>query len=327
MGNFTLFLVKRIFQSLLLLVAISLLIFCVVQLLPGDAVDIMLAGVSELSLKQETVEALRRQLGLHLPLHIQYLRWIGGVVRGDFGTSLIMKAPIGPIIFGRLKTSLLLAFPASLIMIGTGLLVGVLAAVKENTGTDKSIFVFCLIARATPAFVVGSLFLYIFAVKLHIIPAAYNAVDWKSLSLGQTLTLFPRVLIFPSLTIAFGSVAHVLLQTRASLIEELKANYVRMAIVKGAPKRRIIFIHALRNALLPTITVIAINIGYIISGVVVVEVVFSYPGIGYLMLSAIMQRDVPLMLSTMLVISGSYVFANLVADILYAVFNPRVRYA
>jgi len=287
----------------------------------------MLAGVSQLSLKQETVAELRRQLGLDLPLHIQYLRWIGGVLKGDFGTSLIMKAPIGPIIFGRLKTSLLLAFPAGLIMIGTGLLVGVLAAVRENTWTDKSIFVLSLIARATPAFVVGSLFLYIFSVKLRIIPAAYNAVDWKSLSLAQTLILFPKVLIFPSLTIAFGSVAHVLLQTRASLIEELKANYVRMAIVKGASQGRIIFIHALRNALLPTITVIAINIGYIISGVVVVEVVFSYPGIGYLMLSAIMQRDVPLMLSTMLVIFGSYVFANLAADILYAVFNPRMRYS
>jgi len=169
------------------------------------------------------------------------------------------------------------------------------------------------------------LFLYVFAVKLHWIPAAFNAVDISQFNNWETITFFFTALIFPILTIAAETVAHVLRQTRASMVEEMKLNYVRAALLRGLPRCYVIFNHVLRNALLPAITVIAINVGYVLGGVIVVEFVFSYPGIGNLMLTAILTRDIPTMLGTMLVVSAGYVLANLVADILYSILNPRIK--
>lgn len=319
------FLFRGVARSLVTLVVISLVIFGFIQFIPGDALDIIMQGISLQSIGKETVADLRRELGLDLPFHEQYLDWISGVLRGDFGKSLVMRVSIGPILWDRLTSSLILALPACLLMIGLGLGLGVVAAVREGKWVDNVIQYLSLAAIATPSFVVGTVFLYVFAVKLNWIPAAYNAVALEDFSFREKLVFFFTVLIFPCVTIAFDVVAHVQRQTRASMIEELKADYVRMAVFKGMPPRRVIYVHALRNALLPAITVIAINVGYIISGVVVVETVFSYPGIGNLMVMAIKLRDVPLMMGTMIVISATYVFANLVADILYQTLNPRLR--
>ena len=325
-SSFTKFLLKRAIISIAVLFAISLLIFLMVQLIPGDAVDILLGGISEQSLGHKTIEALRSQFGLDLPLHMQYLNWLKGVIRGDLGTSLAFNRPITPIVLNRLTASLILAIPAGLMMVVFGLSVGVLGAVKENKLLDHFLSVSTLGAISIPSFVIGTIFIYIFAVKLGWIPAAFNAFDYREFSFLGKLTFFFSALIFPCLTLACEIVAHVARHTRASIIEELKTKYFRTAILKGASPRRAICYHALRNALLPAITVIAINIGYVIGGVVVIEVVFSYPGIGNLALMAIKYRDVPLILSTMLVVSGGYVFANFFADILYTLLNPRIRY-
>ena len=204
------------------------------------------------------------------------------------------------------------------------LLFGSMPTAARNLG-DAELFRGYAHVLAMPAFLVGSLFLYVFAVQLNWIPAAFNAVDLSRLDTLETIAFFFTALIFPCLTIAAETVAHVLRQTRASMIEEMKSNYVRAALLRGVPRRRVILGHVLRNSLLPAITVIAINVGYVFGGVIVVEFVFSYPGIGNLMLSAILTRDVPIMLGTMFVISAGYVLANFVADILYSALNPRVR--
>ena len=325
-SRFSNFLFKRTIISIGVLFAISLLIFLIVQLIPGDAVDILLGGISEQSLGQATIKALRDQFGLDLPLHIQYLNWIKGVVRGDLGTSLMFNRPITPIVLARLKTSLILAIPAGLMMVVFGLSIGVLCAVKENKFIDHFLSVSSLGAISVPSFVIGSIFIYIFAVKLGWVPAAFNAFDYSKFSFLGKITFFFSALIFPCLTLSFQIVAHIARHTRASMIGELKTKYFRTAILKGVSPRSAILKHALRNALLPSITVIAINIGYIIGGVVIIEIVFSYPGIGNLVLMAIKYRDVPLILSTMLVVSGGYVFANFFADVLYIFLNPRIRY-
>jgi peptide/nickel transport system permease protein len=320
-----LFVVRRLAASLLVLVAISMILMGIIQFMPGDAIDMLLRGLSPDAVSPETREALRRELGLDLPVWHQYWNWISGVVQGDFGRSYTLKVPVAPIILARLKTSLILALPAIAVMVVFGVGLGVVAALEENSPLDASIQLMSLTAIATPAFLVGSLFLYVFAVQLNWIPAAFNAVDLSRLDTLETIAFFFTALIFPCLTIASETVAHVLRQTRASMIEEMKSNYVRAALLRGVPRRQVILAHVLRNSLLPAITVIAINVGYVLGGVIVVEFVFSYPGIGNLMLTAILTRDVPTMLGTMFVISAGYVLANFVADILYSALNPRVR--
>ena len=325
MTVFPIFVVRRLAASLLVLVAISMILMGIIQFMPGDAVDMLLRGLSPDAVSPETREALRRELGLDLPVWHQYWNWISGVVQGDFGRSYTLKVPVAPIILARLKTSLILAVPAIAVMVTFGVGLGVLAALKENSALDASIQLMSLTAIAMPAFLVGSLFLYVFAVQLNWIPAAFNAVDISRFDTLETIAFFFTALIFPCLTIAAETVAHVLRQTRASMIEEMKSNYVRAALLRGVPRGHVILGHVLRNSLLPAITVIAINVGYVLGGVIVVEFVFSYPGIGNLMLTAILTRDIPTMLGTMFVISAGYVLANFVADILYSALNPRVR--
>jgi len=325
MTVFPIFVVRRLAASLLVLVAISMILMGIIQFMPGDAVDMLLRGLSPDAVSAETREALRRNLGLDLPVWHQYWNWISGVVQGDFGNSYTFNVPVAPIILARLKTSLILALPAIAVMVTFGIGLGVAAALKENSPLDASIRLLSLTAIAMPSFLVGSLFLYVFAVQLNWIPAAFNAVDLSRFDTLETIAFFFTALIFPCLTIAAETVAHVLRQTRASMIEEMKSNYVRAALLRGVPRGQVILGHVLRNSLLPAITVIAINVGYVLGGVIVVEFVFSYPGIGNLMLSAILTRDVPIMLGTMFVISAGYVLANFVADILYSALNPRVR--
>lgn len=326
MNKLIIYILKRLGISVLLLIAISFIIFTIVQFMPGDAVNMMLRGISLQSLGQETVDELRRQFGLDLPFHRQYFNWITGVLRGDLGKSLIMRAEVAPIVLHRLKSSLILAIPASVMMIIFGLTLGVLAAVKQNTWIDHIISFATFFAISIPAFLVGLIFIYIFSIKLNLIPAVYSAVSFENFSFWKKIGFFFSVLIFPTLTLSFECVSYVARQTRASMIEELKTNYVRTAVLKGVPTRQVVIRHALKNALLPAITVMAFSFGYIIAGVVVVEAIFAYPGIGNLILIAINNRDLPLILGTMLVISASYVLANLAADVLYTFFNPRIRY-
>ena len=312
------FLVRRIGMLLFTLVGISAAIFLIVQVLPGDAVDAMLEGWVEES--GGAYDILRAKLGLDRPLHEQYFTWLWNIMQGDLGRSLAMDAPIAPILVERLGYSLRLAIPALFIAVTLSLILGVIAAMRPNGWIDHTITVVTLTGVSVPAFVSGSLFIVIFASWLQWFPST------SSLTEGEGFFHWAYVLAMPIAVLAIEALAHLVRITRSSMIEVLKSPYVRTAKLKGLAKWRVVYVHALRNAMLPTVTVIAFNIGWMLGGVVLVEQVFSYPGLGSLVLYSIEQRDIPLLQASMFFVAAGYCFANLLADICYALLDPRIRY-
>lgn len=312
------FLARRIGLLGLTLLGISLLIFGILQLLPGDAATEILGAWRDSSGK--SFEYLRVQLGLDRPWYAQYFGWLWGVLQGDLGRSLAMDAPITPILFERLGFSLRLAIPALLIAVVLSLVLGVIAAIRPNGIVDHAITVITLGGVSVPAFVSGSILILIFAAWLGWFPSS------SSLSQGEGFWHWSKVLALPVATLAMEALAHITRITRSSMIEVLKTPYVRTARLKGLPREIVLFKHALRNAMLPTVTVIAFNIGWMLGGVVVVEQVFSYPGLGSLVLFAIEQRDIPLLQASMFFVASGYCVANLLADVTYAWLDPRIRY-
>jgi peptide/nickel transport system permease protein len=312
------YVLRRLALLGLTLLAISFMVFAIMQMLPGDAAEQVLGAWAERSGK--TLEAMRHRLGLDRPWHEQYLSWLGGALRGDLGKSLAMDAPIAPILFQRLGASLRLALPALVLAVALSLTLGVIAAVRRNGVVDHLITVFTLGGISVPAFVLGSVLILVFAGWLRWLPSSSALVD------GEGFTVWVRVLALPVATLALEALAYITRTTRSSMIEVLKTPYVRAAVLKGLPRRRVLLAHALRNGLLPTVTVIAFNFGWMLGGVVVVEQVFNYPGLGSLVLFAIEQRDLPLLQASMVFVAGGYCVANLLADLAYAALNPRIRY-
>jgi peptide/nickel transport system permease protein len=313
------YVLRRLGLLAVTLLAISLLISGILQLLPGDAAEQILGAWAERS--GQTLSAMRVRLGLDRPWHERYLSWLGGAVRGDLGQSLALNQPIAPLLFERLGYSLRLALPALAIAGAASVLLGVIAATRPNGAVDHAITTLTLTGVSFPAFVTGSLLILLFAGRLRWFPAASALVQ------GEGLLFWARMLALPVATLTLESLAHATRTTRSSMIEVLKSPYVRTAILKGVPRRVVLFKHALRNALLPTVTVLAFNFGWMLGGIVVVEQVFSYPGLGSLVLFAIEQRDLPLLQASMFFVAAGYCAANLVADVVYALLNPRIRYA
>ncbi len=312
------YILRRVALLAATLLAISFLIFGIMQLLPGDAADQIIGAWAERGGK--TLAAMRHRLGIDRPWYEQYFGWLAGVLRGDFGRSLAMDAPIAPILFYRLGQSLRLAVPALLLSVVISLVLGVVAAIRRNGWIDHAITVFTLGAISVPAFVLGSVLILIFAGWMRWLPSS------SALAEGTGLLFWAKVLALPVATLTVEALAHVTRLTRSSMIEVLKTPYVRTAILKGMPRNVVLFKHALRNALLPTVTVIAFNVGWMLGGVVIVEQVFNYPGLGSLVLFAIEQRDLPLLQGSMFFVAATYCLANLAADLLYGFLNPRIRY-
>jgi peptide/nickel transport system permease protein len=313
------YLLRRCWLLALTLVGISALIFLILQILPGDAADQILGAWS--SAKGEEHDQLRKLLGLDRPWYEQYFGWLWNALRGDLGRSLSMDAPITPILVERLGFSLRLAVPALLLSILISLFLGVVAAVRPNGIIDTAITVFTLTGVSVPAFISGTFFILIFAAWLGWFPST------SSLTQGEGFFHWAYVLALPVAVLTIEALAHMTRITRSSMIEVLKMPYVRTARLKGLPREKVLFKHALRNAMLPTVTVIAFNIGWMLGGVVLVEQVFSYPGLGSLVLFAIQQRDTPLLQATMFFVASGYCIANVLADVAYALLDPRIRYA
>jgi peptide/nickel transport system permease protein len=313
------YLIRRLGLLTLTLVGISAMIFIIVQILPGDAVDQILEAWVES--EGGAHDQLRAKLGLDRPLHEQYFGWLWDIMHGDLGRSLAMEAPIAPILIERLGFSLRLAIPALIISVSLSLILGVVAAIKPNGLVDNAITMITLTGVSVPAFVSGSLFILIFAAWLQWFPST------SSLSEGEGFFHWAYVLAMPIAVLSLEALAHLTRITRSSMIEVLKTPYVRTARLKGLPKRLVIYKHALRNAMLPTVTVIAFNIGWMLGGVVLVEQVFSYPGLGSLVLFSIEQRDTPLLQASMFFVAAGYCVANLLADVAYALLDPRIRYS
>ena len=309
------YLLRRLGLLILTLLLTSLLIFIITQLLPGDVARVILgreAGEQEL-------QTLRSELGLNDPAPARYLRWLSDYATGDWGLSYSTKSEIRPLVMERLRNSLMLAALAALFAIPLAIGLGVIAGLNEHRWPDHVISIGSLILVGLPEFVTGLALIQLFAFRWKILPA--NSSISPGASFSETLPM----LVLPALTATLVLLAYFVRMARAGVIEELKKPYVRTADLKGLPRRTVIIKHILRNALLPTITVIAASIGWLIGGLIVIENVYNYPGLGRLLVFAIDRRDLPLIQAIAMIVVITFALANLGADLLYAVLNPRIR--
>ena len=310
------FLIVRLSLILVTLLAVSVAIFSLIEFAPGDAASAMLGQGAT----PDNLKALRERMGLDKPPHVRYLNWIGGAVRGDLGNSASGKE-ISSIIGGRLFNSALLAVGAFLIAIPLGLVMGVVVGVKSDTAWDRVLTLGGLVTISLPEFVTGIALLLVLSSTLGWLPSSSIMMP------GESIIGKPQVLIMPILTITGALFAYIFRMARASVIDVMGSNYVRTAILKGLPMRTVVVRHVMPNAMLPTITVIANNVGWLFGGLIIVENLFAYPGMGGLLINAINTQDIRMLQSTAMVIAAVYAFSNLAADLTYGWLNPRVRLA
>ena len=314
------FILRRLGFLTLTVLLTSLMVFLVTQWLPGDVCRIILGREAG----QAAIGTCRLELGLDKPLPIQYLNWLGDFLTGDWGISFSTNLPIYPIVMDRLGNSLMLALVALLISVPLAVALGIVAGLNENKPIDSTINVGSLAVVGLPEFVTGLVLIQVFSFGLRNLGLPYLPANSSIPPDANFFAALP-MLILPALTVMLVLLAYIARLTRSGVIEELKQPYVRTADLKGLPRRIVIVKHVLRNALLPTITVIAISTGWLISGLVVIENVFNYPGLGRLMIFAIDRRDLPLLQAVTMVTVLGFALANLGADLLYGWLNPRIR--
>lgn len=306
----------RLVYLALVLAVMSVLIFLVTQAMPGDVAS-MIAGQFA---SKEVVDAIAVKLGLDQPLIVQYGQWAAGILRGDLGRSLVLEQPIAPILMEALARSLVLAVVALAVVTVVGIGLGVLAAVQRGKLTDQLVSGVSYLGIAVPDFFWAIVLVLIFGSYMKLLPTGGYA------PIADGFLPWASHLVLPVITLVLMLLARIARLTRSSMIDVLQTNYVKFARAKGMPESVVILRHALKNALLPTITVLAIDFGLILGGVVVIETIFSYPGMGRLLLFAIQRHDLPLIQATILVVSTAYCLANLTADLLYAYVNPKIRH-
>lgn len=307
---------QRLALGLITLFVVSLIISLGVELLPGDLAEAMLGQ----SATPETIAAIRRELHLDLPLHERYFDWLWGMLQGDMGTSLANKREIGELIGGRLGNTLSLALFAAAIAMPLAVTLGVLAALYRESLFDRAINVVTLSSISFPEFFVAYILVLVFAVSLGLFPSISNVSD----DLGFWDRLYRSAL--PAFTLVLVVVAHMMRMTRAAIINLLASPYIEMANLKGLKRSRIIVKHALPNALAPIINVVVINLAYLVTGVVVVEVVFVYPGLGQLLVDSVSKRDMPVVQACAMIFAATYILLNLTADVLSIMTNPRLMH-
>ncbi len=309
------FLLKRLGLMVLTLWILTLIIFFAGQVLPGDPGRARLGNLAS----QSAVQALDQQLGVNRPLITRYLSWLGGLLHGNLGTSYIYSSSVEPFIRAALFNSLKLAALAFVIVVPLGIIGGVIAALYAGRGTDRVISVTGLSLSTVPEFVSGIVLIVVFGVELKWLPVTASAGAGAS-PLEQL-----KHLILPAIPLVFVLFGYIARMARAGTIEALNSDYTRTALLKGLPRATVIRRHVLRNSLLPTITVIATQTGYLIGGLVVVETLFNYQGLGNLIYKAAVNHDFPMLEAGVLVIGVVYVLATLVADVLITLLNPRLR--
>ena len=309
------FMILRISLMLITLVVVSISIFAIMEILPGDAAQMMLKATAT----PERLALLREELGLDRAAHVRYLDWVGGVIRGDLGDSYFINMPISEILPRRLFHSTVLALFALLFGIPMAVIAGVWAGVRPDTLGDRLVSVIGLVGISLPEFVTGVLLMLFLASTLHWLPPSSVMLP------GETPLTRPAILVMPALTLTGVLFAYIMRMTRANVMEVMQSHYVRTAVLKGMPIRRVVLRHVLPNSMLPTITIIAMNFGWMLGGLIIVENVFSYPGLGQLLLQAMVTQDVPLLEVLALLVAATYAFSNLVADLSYAALDPRIR--
>ena len=307
---------RRIGLGLVTLFIVSIIIFGALELLPGDlAQQVLGQGATE-----ETVAAFRKELGLDRPAYVRYVEWLGGAVQGDFGVSLANKRSVAEQLGPRFANTLFLAAVAAAIATPLALVLGILAALYRNSIFDRVANVGALTSISSPEFFVGYILILFLAVRNPIFPS----ISSIGADAGFVEQLYRTML--PAITLTLVVTAHMMRMTRAAIINLLASPYIEMARLKGVPRWRVIVRHALVNALAPIINVVALNLAYLITGVVLVEVVFVYPGVGQLLVDSVAKRDLPVVQACCLIFAATYVLLNLVADVGAIVSNPRLRH-
>jgi peptide/nickel transport system permease protein len=308
--------VKRLGSVVLTLLVMSVLIFWITQVMPGNVAYMILGDFAQ----PADVAALEAKLGLNDPAWLQYWRWASGILHGDLGMSLVMERPVSSVLWEAVGRSAILAGISIVLVAVFGIWLGVYAGVNHGKPADHIISYTTYFNIAVPEFFWAIVIIMIFAGQLNWLPATGYA------SMDSGVGNWARHLVLPVITLVSGLIAHVSRLTRSSIIDVMQSPYIRAARARGLPEKRIVRGHALRNALLPTVTVLAIDVGVLMGGVVVAETIFSYPGLGRMLIFAIQHMDVPLLQACMLVVTCVYALSNLGADLLYAFLNPRIRY-
>ncbi|MBP1967296.1 ABC transporter permease [Paenibacillus aceris] len=301
------YIIRRLLQMIPVLLGVILVVFLIMQLVPGDPA-VLLAGEGA---SAETVERIRHQLGLDQPLFIQYFQYVIDVVRGDFGISLRSNLPVFNEIMIRLPITIELAVASIFITIVFGMLAGIVSATKQYTASDITIMIIALLGVSLPSFCLGLSLIYFFSVKLHLFPVA-GWGTWKHV-------------VLPAITLGASGAAIVARMTRSTMLDVIRQDYIRTAKAKGLKLRVIIYKHALKNALIPVITVVGLQFGVLLGGTVLVESVFAINGLGRLIVDAIRMRDLPMVQGGVLVASIIFVIVNLAVDVLYRNFNKRIE--
>jgi len=310
------YLMNRIVGLIAVMFIVATIVFVIIRVTPGDPAAVMLGPEAS----QQDISALRTQLGLDRPLPLQYVTWLGQLARGDLGQSIFLNKPVLSALADRAEPTFWLTIMSLLIATAIAVPVGILSAVKRGTVLDQSVLSFSMFTSSVPSFWLGLLLMQVFAVKLGWLPVSgYGGPD---ASIGTRLSH----LILPAVVLGVVNSALITRFIRASMLDVLRDDYVRTARAKGLTETRVILKHAVRNALIPILTVIGLTTALLISGAVVTETVFGLPGVGSLVVSAVLRRDYPVIQGALLVIAAIYVLINLFIDLMYMVVDPRVRY-
>ena len=309
------FLIKRLGQSLGVLFIVTVLVFGVLHLMPGDPIQIYLGETAT----PEQIEIYTREFGLDRPVFIQYIRWIGGLFQGNMGMSIVFRVPVVDIIPQRIRTTLTLTIPAFVFATITGIFLGVAAAKNRNRFIDSAISVFANLGIATPTFWIGMIVVYIFSLRLNILPV--QGFVPLTENFGESV----RRLVLPVFVLSLGQIASITRQTRSAMLEVISQDYIRTARSKGLKEGNITFFHALRNAMIPIVTLLGGSVGRLVGGTVIMENLFVIPGMGSLMITAINNKDYMVVQNVVFIMALFIVICNLIVDILYGYVDPRIR--
>ncbi|ACB86307.1 nickel ABC transporter permease [Natranaerobius thermophilus] len=302
------YIIKRLLQAIPVLFIVTIITFSLVHIMPGDPALIMAGEDAD----PETVERMREAMGLHRPIHEQYLDWLSGVLQGDLGTSLRDHRPVLPSILQRLPATLHLVLASFVVSFSIGIPIGILSAVKQNTVIDSIARVFALLGISLPNFWLGLMLMFIFSHRLQLLPASGSGTIWH--------------LIMPAIALGTASAGLITRLTRSSMLEVIRQDYVRTARSKGLGEKAIIYKHALKNAMLPVVTIVGLQLAARLGGSVIVETVFAYPGMGRFAFERMMARDMPMIMGILFVFAVIFIVINLITDICYGFLDPRIRY-
>jgi peptide/nickel transport system permease protein len=311
------YILKRLLAMVPVLLLVSMVIFFLIHLTPGDPVDVMLGEEATV----EARDALRRELGLDRPLPLQYALWLGRVVQGDLGRSIRSNQPVSEAILQRLPITLELSALAMLISLTIALPAGIIAAVRRNSNADVASTVFSLLGVSMPNFLLAVLLIFLLSLQLRLLPPLGYVSPTEDL--GANL----KGMIMPALTLGTALAAVVARLTRSSLLEVLNQDYVRTAWAKGLRERVVIQRHVMKNSLIPVVTVVGLQLGNLLGSAIVTETIFALPGVGRLVIDSIFQRDFPLVQGVVLYLALMFLLINLVVDLMYAYLDPRIRYS